>query len=80
MDDYFGKTESRMYSVLIQSKLGGKVISKRRDRAYAPDGLIYAVNSLGLHYTVLLRALEGMCVERKTEEVSDSEYLVYSVR
>lgn len=73
---YFGEEEAEKYKDLISSKLNRKLISKRRDLADRPGGLIYEADKLGIGKFELLRALEGMCYLGLAEEVDDSTYLV----
>lgn len=73
---YFGMKESKLYGDLISQKLSGKTISKRKDEAGKPGGLIYEADKLDLDMWDLLGALEGMCYEGRAREIDDSTYLV----
>jgi len=74
----FGKEEADKYGDLIAEKLKGKTVSKRKDKAEEPGGLIYEANELGMEdFWDLLKALEGMCSQGRAEEIDDSTYLVY---
>lgn len=75
---YFGDEAAAKYGELIQSKLAGKTVSKRRDTAEEPGGLIYEANKLGIDMWDLLEALEGMCYEGRAQEIDDSTYKVLS--
>ena len=75
---YFGDEAAAKYGELIQSKLAGKTVSKRRDTAEEPGGLIYEANKLGIDMWDLLEALEGMCYEGRAQEIDDSTYRVLS--
>ena len=76
-DWYFGKDEADKYGDLICDKLAGQKISKRKDRAEAPGGLIYEAEKLGIaDFFDLLKALEGLCYQGKAREIDDSTYLV----
>jgi DNA transposition AAA+ family ATPase len=72
----YGKEEAEKYKDLIQSKLSGKRISKRRDLGDHKGGLVYEADKLGIDTFDLLRALEGMCYLGLVEEIDDSTYLV----
>lgn len=73
-DEYFGKTAAATYGDLIADRLRGKSVSKRRDTANEPGGLIYEANKLGIDMWDLLEALEGMCNEGRAREIDDSTY------
>lgn len=73
---YFGKEEAEKFGNLVVSKLVGKTVSKRRDLAEEPGGLIYESNKLGIDMWDLLRALEGLCYQGRVQEIDDSTYLV----
>ena len=60
-DDYFGQTAAAAYGDLISDNLKGKTVSKRKDTANEPGGLIYEANELDIDMWDLLEALEGMC-------------------
>ena len=76
-DFYFGKEEAEKYGDLICNKLAGQTVSKRKDLAEEPGGLIYEANKLGLEdFFDLLKALEGLCYQGRAREVDDSTYLV----
>lgn len=76
-DYYFGKEEAEKCGDLICEKLAGQTVSKRKDRAEEPGGLIYEANKLGLDdFFDLLKALEGLCYQGKAREIDDSTYLV----
>ena len=73
---YFGDEASAKYGDLIAEKLSGKTVSKRKDIAEEPGGLIYEANKLGIDMWDLLGALEGMCYQRRAREIDDSTYKV----
>ena len=73
---YFGKEEAEKFGNLVVSKLVGNIVSKRRDLAEEPGGLIYESNKLGIDMWDLLRALEGLCYQGRAQEIDDSTYLV----
>lgn len=75
-DEYFGKTAAATYGDLIADRLRGKSVSKRRDTANEPGGLIYEANKLGIDMWDLLEALEGMCNEGRAKEIDDSTYKI----
>lgn len=75
-DDYFGKEQAAKYGDLIASNLSGQTVSKRRDLAEEPGGLIYEANLLGIDMWDLLEALEGMCYQGRAVEIDDSTYRV----
>lgn len=75
-DEYFGKTAAATYGDLIADRLKGKSVSKRRDTANEPGGLIYEANKLGIDMWDLLEALEGMCNEGRAREIDDSTYKI----
>lgn len=79
-DEYFGQIAYDKYGDMILSKLNGKKISKRRDKAEEPGGLIYESKQLGIDLWDLLEALEGMCHNGTAREIDDSTYLVGDVR
>ena len=73
---FFGKDKAEQYGDKITAALSGKKVSKRKDKAEAPGGLIYEANKLGMDIWDLLEALEGMCATGKAAEIDDSTYLV----
>lgn len=75
-DWYFGKEEADQFGDLIVKKLAGKTVSKRRDKAEEPGGLIFEADRLGIDMWDLLRALEGMCYDGRAREIDDSTYKV----
>lgn len=75
-DEYFGQIAYDKYGDMILSKLNGKKISKRRDKAEEPGGLIYESKQLGIDLWDLLEALEGMCHNGTAREIDDSTYRV----
>lgn len=75
-DDYFGQTAAATYGDLIADRLKGREVSKRRDTANEPGGLIYEANKLGIDMWDLLEALEGMCREGRAREIDDSTYKI----
>lgn len=75
-DWYFGKEQSDKFGDMIAEKLSGQTVSKRKDTAEEPGGLIYEADKLGIDKFELLEALEGMCYEGRTREIDDSTYLV----
>ncbi len=72
----YGIKEAERYGLLIREKLSGKKISKSKNLAEAPGGLIYEAKGLGMDMWVLLKALEGMCKMGTAAEIDDSTYLV----
>jgi len=72
----FGKEEADKYGDKIKTALSGKTVSKHRDTAEDPGGLIYEAKKLGIDMYDLLRALEGMCADGRAREIDDSTYLV----
>ena len=75
-DDYFGQTAAARYGNMISDNLKGQTISKRKDLAEAPGGLIYEANVMGIDMWELLEALEGMCREGRARELDDSTYKI----
>lgn len=75
-DEYYGQTAAATYGDLIADRLKGKSVSKRRDTANEPGGLIYEANKLGIDMWDLLEALEGMCSEGRAREIDDSTYKI----
>ena len=73
---YFGNEAAAKYGDLIAEKLSGKTVSKRRDTAEEPGGLIYEANQLGIDMWDLLEALEGMCYNGDAFEIDDSTYKI----
>ena len=76
-DEYYGQTAAATYGDLIADRLKGKSVSKRRDTANEPGGLIYEANKLGIDMWDLLEALEGMCSEGRAKEIDDSTYKIF---
>ncbi len=74
----FGKDKAKQFGGLICDTLSGKTISKRKDLAEMPGGLIYEANRIGIDMWDLLEALEGMCADGRVSEIDDSTYLVLS--
>ena len=72
----FGKDKAEKYGKQISSALSGKTISKCKDKAEEPGGLIYEAKLLGIDMWDLLEALEGMCYAGTAIEIDDSTYLV----
>ena len=72
----FGLEKAKEFGNLISTQLSGKTVSKRKDKAEEPGGLIYEANKIGINMWELLEALEGMCYLGKAEEIDDSTYLV----
>lgn len=72
----FGKDKADKYGDLISQNLAGKKVSKRKDKAEEPGGLIYEADALQMDMWDLLEALEGMCADGRAEEIDDSTYLV----
>lgn len=72
----FGAEAANQYGDLICEHLAGKTVSKRRDLAEQPGGLIYEANQLGIDMWDLLEALEGLCRQRRCREIDDSTYEV----
>ncbi len=73
---YFGQEAAAKYGDLIAENLAGQTVSKRKDLAEEPGGLIYEANLLGIDMWDLLEALEGMCHEGRAMEIDDSTYRV----
>ena len=73
---YFGNEAAAKYGDLIAEKLSGKTVSKRRDTAEEPGGLIYEANKLGIDMWDLLEALEGMGYNGDAVEIDDSTYKI----
>lgn len=73
---YFGMEQSAEFGDLIQEKLAGKTVSKRKDLGDLPGGLVYEAKKLGIDMWDLLEALEGMCHEGRAQEIDDSTYKV----
>ncbi len=71
-----GKEKAERYGKQITSALSGKTVSKRKDKAEQPGGLIYEAKLLGIDMWDLLEALEGMCYVGTAVEIDDSTYLV----
>lgn len=75
---YYGKEEAEKYGDLICDKLAGKTVSKRKDLAEYPGGLIYEAEKLGIEdFFDLLKALEGLCYQGRAAEIDDSTYKVF---
>ncbi len=72
----FGKEKADKYGDQISAALSGKTVSKRKDLAEEPGGLIYEAKQLGMDMWDLLEALEGMCYMGTAVEIDDSTYLV----
>lgn len=72
----FGLEKAEKYGSLISTRLSRKTISKRKDKAEEPGGLIYEAYELGIDMWDLLEALEGMCYLGKAREIDDSTYWV----
>lgn len=73
---YFGKEQADYFGDLIEEKLAGQTVSKRRDLANEPGGLIYEADRLEMDMWELLEALEGMCMQGRARELDDSTYKV----
>ena len=75
--NYFGESEFNQYGQLIKETCKGIVISKRRDEADEPGGLIYEAKRIGISdFWCFLRALEGMCHNGWAIEIDDSHYKI----
>ncbi len=72
----FGKEQADKYGDLIVAALAYKRVSKRKDLAEEPGGLIYEANRIGIDKWDLLEALEGMCRDGRAVEIDDSTYVV----
>lgn len=72
----FGREKAEKHGKQISSALSGKTVSKRKDKAEEPGGLIYEAKQLGIDMWDLLEALEGMCYDGRAAEIDDSTYLV----
>ena len=71
MDWYFGKDEAERFGDLICEKLAGKTVSKRKDLAEEPGGLIYEANRLGIEdFFDLLKALREKYIYHSCASVS----------
>ena len=74
----FGAEAAAKYGDLISQELGGMTVSKRKDLANEPGGLIYEADRIGLgDYRDLLEALEGMCRDGRAAEIDPSTYKVF---
>ena len=74
---YYGKEEAEAYGDYICENLAGKTVSKRKDKAEYPGGLIYEADKLGIDdFFDLLNALEGLCYQGRAREIDDSTYLI----
>ena len=73
---YFGKDQAEAFGDMIAEKLAGQTVSKRKDLAEEPGGLIYEADELGINMWELLEALEGMCYQGRAREIDDSTYKV----
>lgn len=76
-EDYYGKEEYELYRDLVVKNLSGLTVSKARDEAYDPGGLIYEAEQLGLDWKQLLRCLEGLCYNGEAQEINDHTYYVF---
>ncbi len=72
----FGKEKADEYGKRITTALSGRRISKRKDKADEPGGLVYEARNLEIDMWDLLEALEGMCSDGRVVEIDDSTYLV----
>lgn len=72
----FGEEEAKKYGDKVSAALSGKTVSKRKDRAEEPGGLIYEAKHLDMDMWDLLKCLEGMCYVGRAAEIDDSTYLV----
>lgn len=72
----FGKEKAEKYGKHITSALSGKTVTKHKDKAEQPGGLIYEAKRLGIDMWDFLEALEGMCYAGTAVEIDDSTYLV----
>lgn len=77
-DWYFGKEKAEKFGDLIVKKLAGKTVSKRKDKAEEPGGLIFEADRLGIDMWDLLEALEGLCYQGRAREIDDSTYKVFA--
>lgn len=68
--------EAEKYGNLIVKNLSGKTVSKSKQLAEMPGGLVYESRRLNLDMWDLLKALEGMCQDGRAKEIDDSTYLV----
>ena len=73
---YFGKAQAEAFGDMIAEKLAGQTVSKRKDLAEEPGGLIYEADELGINMWELLEALEGMCYQGRCREIDDSTYKI----
>ena len=74
---YFGREAYEDFGQLIRDNLSGRTVSKRRDLAEQPGGLVYEAEQLGIDTYDLLEALEGMCYNGEAREIDDSTYRVF---
>ena len=72
----FGRDKADRYGGKITAALSGRTVSKRKDLAEKPGGLIYEAERIGIDMWDLLEALEGMCSDGRAAEIDDSTYLV----
>lgn len=82
-DNYFGELAAFNHGDMIAEKYLGKTISKRKDKANDPGGLIYEAEELGIDKFELLEALEGMCADgraREFDKPEDSYYKIISTK
>ncbi len=64
------------YSSKIASVLSKKTVSKQRDVAFSPGGLVYEAKELEIDPWDLLEALEGMCLIGKAVVIDKFTYLI----
>ena len=72
----FGEEQALKFGTRITAKLSGKTVSKRKDLADKPGGLLYEAEKLSMDPWELLEALEGMCSDGRAEEIDDSTYRI----
>ena len=75
-ENFYGERKAAEFGERICNALSGKTVSKRKDTAEMPGGLMYEAVQLGIGMYDLLEALEGLCYLRKAIEIDDSTYLV----
>ncbi len=76
----FGKEEALRFGDIITRNLSGRTISKRKDKADQPGGLIYEARLLSVDHCDMLSALEGMCADGRAKEIDDSTYLITNIK
>lgn len=75
MFDMYSESAAK-YGKRISSALSGKTVTKKREDAEKPGGLVYEAKALEIDPWYLLEALEGMRGEGKASMVDDMTYLI----